>query len=85
MDTTIIIIIILIIAALATLAAILLYMRNRRMKRDKEQSIVQCIRQQDRIIRELEHTRIEKETLERVIRIGIEKITGIDNKQSNTI
>ena len=73
----IIIIITIGIAAIAVATAAILYLRYRRLKRDKARSITQCIHQQDRIIRELEHTRTEKETLERVIRIGIEKITGI--------
>ncbi|MDL2212814.1 hypothetical protein LJC29_02490 [Bacteroides sp. OttesenSCG-928-N06] len=78
------IIIIILVAALALVAAILLYMRNRQLKKEKECNAIKYIHQQDRMVRELEHTRVEKETLERVIRIGIEKITGIDNKQSNT-
>lgn len=40
----------------------------RRMEREKNSSIVHAIHEQDRIARELERTRIEKEAIERVLR-----------------
>ena len=73
MDT--ILIITILIAAVALTVAAILFLRYRRVKRKNAHTIVQYLRQQDRIARELEHTRIEKETLERIIINGLDKLT----------
>lgn len=56
------------VAALATAAVGVVCSCCRRMEREKNNSIVQAIHEQDRLARELERTRIEKEAIERVLR-----------------
>lgn len=64
-------------ALLALILAAVLLIEFRRMKREKERCILQHLREQDRIEKELERVRIEKETLERVLEvIGHETMNG---------
>lgn len=58
----------LVVAALSLAAIGLVCCRCRQMEREKNRGLVQAVREQDRIARELEHARIEKETLERVLK-----------------
>lgn len=57
----------LVVAALSLAAIGLVCCRCRQMEREKNRGLVQAVREQDRIARELEQARIEKETLERVL------------------
>lgn len=57
----------LVVAALSLAAIGLVCFRCRQMEREKNRGLVQAMREQDRIARELEQARIEKETLERVL------------------
>lgn len=56
------------VAALATTAVGIVCSCCRRMEREKNNSIAHAIHEQDRLARELERARIEKETIERVLR-----------------
>ena len=58
----------LVVAALSLAAIGLVCCHCRQMEREKNRGLVQAVREQDRIARELEHARIEKETLERVLK-----------------
>lgn len=54
--------------ALSSLGAFfILYVQYRKMKREKDRSIAEALRKQDRLANELELTRTEKKTLERVL------------------
>lgn len=55
------------ISALSLAAAGIVCRCCRKTQREKDRRIVEVIREQDDLIRELEHTRIEKRTLERVL------------------
>ncbi|WP_288237427.1 hypothetical protein [uncultured Alistipes sp.] len=48
----------------------------RRMEREKNRSIILRIREQDRTAKELEHTRIEKQTLEKVVETALSQAPG---------
>lgn len=62
------IIILSLIVALAALAtANLAYCRCRKMRREKDCNIVRILHEQDLLIKELEHIRIEKQTIERLL------------------
>jgi len=63
----------LIVAAIALVAAGIFWLRYRRMEYKKNSSIVQCLLEKDRIERELEHTRIEKRTLEKLLKGRLEE------------
>lgn len=56
------------VAALATAAVGVVCSCCRRMEREKNSSIVHAIHEQDRLARELERARIEKEAIERLLR-----------------
>lgn len=51
----------------------------RRMKREKDNSLVTAIREQDRLAHELERVRIEKEAFERVLRSELTTSDAPDN------
>lgn len=55
------------ISALSLTAAGIVCRCCRKTQREKDRRIVEVIREQDDLIRELEHTRIEKKTLERAL------------------
>lgn len=55
-------------AALASTAAAIVCFCCRHMAREKNRGIVNAIHEQDRLARELERARIEKEAFERVLR-----------------
>jgi|GEM_PF-4815661 len=57
-------------------AVVLLLHRYRSMEKDKNRIIAGRLREQDRIARELEHTRIEKETYEKLLK---NKLEAMDN------
>lgn len=46
---------------------VILYVQYRKMKREKDRSIAEALRKQDRLAKELELTRTENKTLERVL------------------
>lgn len=62
-------------AALASAAIGIVCCCCRRMEREKSRGIVNAIREQDRLARELERARVEKEAFERVLR---SKLTASD-------
>ena len=66
----------LIIALLSLTALLAICICCRRMEREKSRSIVLRIREQDRTIKELEHTRIEKQTLEKVLETALSQADG---------
>lgn len=60
------------IIALAVILCLLiaiccLYLRFRRIKKTYSSNLIRNIREQDRMARELEQTRLEKETIEKVL------------------
>lgn len=57
----------LIVAALSSAAVGVVVNCCRRMKQEKNRGLINAIHEQDRLARELEHARIEKEALERVL------------------
>ena len=68
------------VALLSLAAAFAICICCRRMEREKNRSIVLRIREQDRTERELEHARIEKQTLEKVLETAL---TQTDKKARN--
>ena len=78
----------LIIALLSLTAMLAICICCRRMEREKNRSIVLRIREQDRTAKELEHTRIEKQTLEKVLEAKLaapEKTATPDNRRNDPI
>lgn len=75
----------LVVAALSLAAISLVCCHCRQMEREKNRGLVQAVREQDRIARELEHARIEKETLERVLetKLASPAETSAAKKESN--
>lgn len=67
----------LLVAALSSAAVGMVVSYCRRMKREKTRSLLNAIHEQDRLARELEHARIEKQTLERVL---VSKLTGQESE-----
>jgi hypothetical protein len=51
-----------------------IYFRSQRAKRKRNRNIVQHIRQQDQIAKELERTRIEKNMLESILKTNLEQL-----------
>ena len=76
----------LVVAALSLAAIGLVCCHCRQMERDKNRGLVQAVREQDRIARELEQARIEKETLERVLetKLAADVTAGAAKKENNT-
>ena len=58
----------LIITFLSLIAAGISHVHYRRMERKKDRDIILRIREQDRIAKELEQTRIERNTLEKLLK-----------------
>lgn len=56
------------VAALASAAIGIVCFCCRRMERERNNGLVNAIREQDRLARELERVRVEKEAFERVLR-----------------
>lgn len=56
------------VAALSSATIGIVCICCRRMEREKNRGIVNAIREQDRIARELEHARVKKEACERALR-----------------
>lgn len=75
------IILVLGIALLSTVAIGIVCAFCRQAEREKNRSILQALREQDRLARELEHVRIEKEAIERII--GSMLNEGIDSDAKN--
>lgn len=75
----------LVVSALSLAAIGLVCCHCRQMEREKNRGLVQAVREQDRIARELEHARIEKETLERVLetKLASPAETSAAKKESN--
>lgn len=63
-----ILILALVVAALSLTVTLIACFSYRKMLREKDRNIVHVIREQDQLLRELEHTRIEKETMEQIIK-----------------
>jgi len=61
----------LIITFLSVVAVGVIYFHYRRMEIKKDHDIIMRIREQDRIMRELEKTRIERNTLEKLLKSGL--------------
>jgi len=56
------------ITFLSLVAVGIIYFHYRRMEQKKDRDIILRIREQDRILRELEKTRIERNTLEKILK-----------------
>lgn len=72
------------VAALSLAAAGIVCRCCRKMRRDKDRRIVQVVREQDGILRELEHVRIEKQTLERLLSAELGEAAPTERRQSDT-
>lgn len=68
MDTWILILA-LIVSVLSLAVTVIACFSYRKMLREKDRNIVHAIREQDQLLRELEHTRIEKETMKEIIKV----------------
>ena len=66
----------LIIALLSLTAMLATCICCRRMEQEKNHNIILRIREQDRTAKELEHTRIEKQTLEKVVETALSQANG---------
>lgn len=78
----------LIIALLSLTAMLATCICCRRMEQEKNHNIILRIREQDRTAKELEHTRIEKQTLEKVLEAKLaapEKTATPDNRRNDPI
>lgn len=64
-----ILILALVVSALSLAVAVIACFSYRRMLRRKDRDIVHAIREQDQLLRELENTRIEKETMKEIIKV----------------
>lgn len=66
--------------------AVAVFLRVRRMLREKDKGIMQSIREQMRLSRELERTRIEKETIEKIVsaRSDGDDVPPASEEQANT-
>ena len=58
----------LIITFLSLVAVGITYVHYRRMERKKDRDIILRIREQDKVMKELEQTRIERNTLEKLLK-----------------
>lgn len=76
-----ILLIALIVALLSLLVAGMVYVRCRRMKREKDRDILRHIRRQDCLKKELERAIIEKEILRELIRESPEEKTRETGKE----
>lgn len=74
-----------VVAALSLAAIGMVCYHCRQMEREKNRGLVQIVREQDRIARELEQARIEKETLERVLetKLAAAAETSAAKKENN--
>lgn len=68
-----IIILALTVAVLSLTTTGIVYYRYIKMRRKKDRHIVQVIHEKDRVMRELENIRTEKETMERVLTTALAK------------
>lgn len=66
------------VAALASAAICIVCFCCRRMEREKNSGLVNAIREQDRLARELERVCVEKEAFERMLRTKISEYGGPD-------
>lgn len=66
----------LIIALLSLTAMLAICICCRRMEQEKNHNIVLRIREQDRTAKELEHARIEKQALEKVLETALSQADG---------
>lgn len=74
------IILVLGIALLSTVAIGIVCAYCRQAEREKNRSILQALHEQDRLAQELEHVRIEKEAIERIIGSMLNEGIGSDTK-----
>ncbi|WP_373155455.1 hypothetical protein [Bacteroides cellulosilyticus] len=56
-------------------AVLLMYLHCRRMKRNCNMMIVEYLREHDRLTKELERTRIEKDTIEKLLKTYLSEAT----------
>lgn len=61
------------VAGCSLAAVLLMYLHCRRMKRNCNMKIVEYLREQDRLTKELERTRIEKEVMEDLLQSRLAK------------
>lgn len=73
------IIIIIIISISILIGGFILFFCLRRAEKRKDREIIRCIRQQDRIMRELERTRIEKNILFELIKTKLKEAESVSN------
>lgn len=58
----------LVVAAAALTATGVAFVCFREREREKDRGLIRALREQDRLVRELEHLRIEKQTVENIVR-----------------
>lgn len=72
------------VAALASAAVGIVCLRCRQMEREKNRGIVEVIREQDRLARELERARIEKQAIENILKTKLpEPLPGAHRRKKN--
>ena len=76
-----IILIVLVVVAVLLAAGGIVYSRFQKIKRDRNRSILRHIREQERITKELERILVEKNALERLLKI---KLDGSDQSQDDS-
>lgn len=59
------------IACCSLIAILLICLHFRRLRREYNMNIVKQLREQDRLFRELERTRLEKKVMEKVLKINL--------------
>lgn len=73
------------VTALSLVAAGTVCRCCRRMRREKDRRIVQTVREQDRLAREVECVRIQKETLEEVLGDQLTAVTETSVEAEETV
>lgn len=63
------------VAGCSLAAVLLMYLHCRHMKRNCNMMIVEYLREQDRLTKELERTRIEKDTIEKLLKNYLSEAT----------
>ena len=62
------------LAGCMLIVVVTLFFYCRRIERRCNRSIAKCLREQDYLTRELEHTRVEKSTLEQLLRMKLSEV-----------
>lgn len=75
----------LIITGCSLSGVLLIYLHCRRLKKRYNGYLIKYIRECDRLIMELEHTRIEKDTMEKLFKTYFSKAAGSLDAESRTV